>query len=105
MIICGIVHSMYVLEKNHSMTKQTSRNMNFVSIHNSLYTQCIGAPIQKKKKTSFFPNFLKLFFKKPQNFLHKAKRDFCTETSNNRIPHQQHSKTPAAQFHIISEAK
>lgn len=33
--------------------KKTSRNISFVSIHNSLYTQCIGAPIKKK---SFFSN-------------------------------------------------
>ena len=87
------------------MTKQTSRNMNFVSINNSLYTQSIGAPIKNKKKDLIFFQTFQIFFKKPQNFLQKAKRDLCTETSNNRIPHQQHSKTPAAQIHIISEAK
>lgn len=37
--------------------KKTSTNIYFVSIHNSLYTQCIGAPI---KKTSFF--FQMFFF-------------------------------------------
>lgn len=34
--------------------KKTSTNIYFVSIHNSLYTQCIGAPI---KKTFFFQTF------------------------------------------------
>ena len=34
--------------------KMTSNYMNFVSIHNSLYTQCIGALI--KNKPFFFLN-------------------------------------------------
>lgn len=52
--------------------RKTTRNIYFVSIHNSLYTQCIGAPI---KKHIFFANLFSTFFKKPQIvFLQKAKK-------------------------------
>lgn len=59
------------------------------------------------KKTHFLPKLQSLFFFcflfKPQNVLQKVKRDLCTETNNNIIPHQQHSKTSGTQF-LISEA-
>ena len=62
--------------------KKTSRNMYFVSIHNSLYTQCIGAPI---KKHLFFRTFFQHFFKKPQIL-------FPTESKESSV-HEQ--ATPA----------
>lgn len=91
--------SMYVyqccLSGVMSDEKKTSRHGYFVSIHNCLYTQCIGAPI---KKTSFFSSFFFVqtffptFFKKPQIFFlhfYRKQRKLCTWTSNNRIPHRE----------------
>lgn len=64
--------------------KKTSRNISFVSIHNSLYTQCIGAPIKKK---SFFSN---RFF---SNISLKSHRFCCffppTESKKKALYNQQ----------------
>lgn len=77
--------SMYVyqcyLSGVMSDEKKTSRHGYFVSIHNCLYTQCIGAPIKKTSffflfflSKHFFRHFLKShrFFFSP--FLQKAKK-------------------------------
>lgn len=84
--------------------RKTNRNIYFVSIHNSLYTQCIGAPIKKH----FFPN---LFF---QHFL-KSHRFFFFYRKQRSSVHEQATteflmmsckvNNSAAQVRIISEAK
>lgn len=77
--------------------KKTTRNISFVSIHNSLYTQCIGAPI---KKHLFFPNsFFPTFFKKPQIllFFFPTESKEKLRTTNKR---QQNSSSWAASQHL-----
>lgn len=84
--------------------KKTSRNIYFVSIHNSLYTQCIGAPI---KKHLFFQTFF-------QHFLKSHRLFFSTESKESSVHEQATTEflimssevnNSAAHIHIISEAK
>lgn len=91
--------SMYVyqccLSGVMSDEKKTSRHGYFVSIHNCLYTQCIGAPI---KKTSFFF----LFFLSKHFFRHflKSHRFFfsiSTESKESSV-HEQ----ATTEFLIVS---
>jgi len=85
--------------------KKTSRNIYFVSIHNSLYTQCIGAPI---KKHLFFQTFFQHFLKSHRFFF------LPTESKESSVHEQATTEflimscganNSAAQIHIISEAK
>lgn len=104
--LCGTLITLHSLSFSPPMfdEKKTSRNIYFVSIHNSLYTQCIGAPI---KKHLFFQTFFSTFFKKPQIF-------FSTESKESSVHEQATTEflimsckvnNFAAQIHIISEAK
>lgn len=87
--------------------KKTSRNISFVSIHNSLYTQCIGAPI---KKTYFFPNsfFFQHFFKKPRILFffspyRKQRKALYNEQATTE--HELQVNISDAHIHFISEAE
>lgn len=61
--------------------KMTNRNIYFVSIRNSSYTQCIGAPF---KKTSFFSK--RFFF---LNIFKKATEFFSSTESKESSVHEQ----------------
>lgn len=87
--------------------KKTSRNISFVSIHNSLYTQCIGAPIKKNIfffQTVFFSNI----FLKSHRFccfffpLQKAKKSSVQQTSDNRTWAASQHLGRSHSFHLWS---
>lgn len=85
--------------------KKTSRNISFVSIHNSLYTQCIGAPI---KKTYFFPNsFFSNIFLKSHGFCSffpptESKEKLCT---TNKRQQNMSCKSTSRTLTFISSLK
>lgn len=91
--------SMYVyqccLSGVMSDEKKTSRHGYFVSIHNCLYTQCIGAPI---KKTSFFSSFFlsKHFFR---HFLKSHRFFFSISTESKESSVHEQATT---EFLIVS---
>lgn len=85
--------------------KKTSRNMYFVSIHNSLYTQCRGAPI--KKSLFFSETFFNIFLKSHIFFLKKTKKALYMNKQHQNSFSWAVSEQPSRSnsFHLWSKNK